>query len=329
MGDLLSKKFPVFKVSGIQVYVHILFIIFAVFNLYHLATKFTLGFGLLCVGTLWLSVLLHEFGHCWGARNQGGDATEILLWPLGGLALCEAPQTPWSQGFVAASGPAVNLVLAAIGWGLTFVLPEFSPAMDRAVGFNPIDVTHTLIYTNLALFIFNMLPAFPMDMGRIYQAVLWVRMGFRRSLRIACYTSFICCFGLVVYAAVDYFAPSSVTPFLGAGLMIMIAAWVGQTAYGELQRLDGGAYDDLDEPWRQTFAYHPQHEPREPEPGFIARWAAKREEAKVQRDAEEQQARAARLDEVLRRVAQVGMDGLTAEEKSFLEQESARLREKK
>jgi stage IV sporulation protein FB len=327
VDSLLTKKFPVFRVSGIQVYVHILFVFFAGFELYQLWA--TPGLALLIVATLWLSVLLHEFGHCWGARYQGGNATEILLWPLGGLALCDAPQTPWAQGFVAAAGPAVNVLLAGVGFGLRELLPPLNYEMDRIVGFHPIQFAAVLIWTNVALFLFNMIPAFPLDMGRIYQAILWVWVGFRRSMRIACYTTFICAFGLVVHAIADKFAPTAMSGYVSGGMTLMIALWVAQTAYTQLQMLERGDFDDADEPWRQTYRFHPETEPKPREPGFIAKWAAKREEAKQQRDADEKQARAQRLDDVLRRVAQVGTDGLTPEEKSFLEQESARLRDKR
>ncbi|MEZ0228542.1 MAG: site-2 protease family protein [Planctomycetota bacterium] len=333
MNDLLSKKFPVFKVSGIQVNVHIMFLIFAAYELYDFRAQ--LGLGLLILGVLWTSVLLHEFGHCWGARYQGGDAHEILLWPLGGLAMCEAPMTPWSQGFVAASGPAVNVILAALSGPVLLVLPRWTESwrsMYDAVGFTPYGIAATIFFTNVGLFLFNMLiPAFPLDMGRIYQAVLWVYKGFKRSMRIACYTTFVCGGLLILHAIIDRVAPQWWSLYLSGGTTFFIAIWVIFTAYGEIQKLDAGHYDDEDEPWRATYRFHPatESEPKENEPGFIARWAARREEAKAQRDADEAQARATRLDEVLRRVAQVGMDGLTPEEKTFLEAESARLRDKR
>jgi len=327
---LLRTKFPLFRFSGIQVNVHILFFIFAGSYLYQL-WDLGPGFALLIVGTLWVSILLHEFGHCYGARYQGGDAHEILIWPLGGLALCEAPQTPWAQGFVAAAGPAVNLVLAGIGLLIRVAFPPLSSGMDHAVGFHPADVANVLIGTNMGLFLFNMLiPAFPMDMGRIYQAVLWVWLGFKRSYRIAIYTSFICAAGMIIWAVLDKVLPNSTSMFVGFSTLLLIGIWIGQTAWNELQALEGGAYDDHDEPWRATFRYHPQHEdPDADEPGVLRRWLERREQIKAQRDADVAAARSARLDEILRRVNQVGTEGLTAEEKAFLDQESARLREKK
>jgi Zn-dependent protease len=328
VGSLLNTKFPVFKVSGIQVYVHIMFLLYAIWQVYEL--RETPGFGVLVVCCVYGCVLLHEFGHCWGARYQGGDATEVLIWPLGGLALCEAPMTPWSQGFVAASGPAVNLVLFGITYGLSFVVPKYSEPMWRTVGFQPGDITNVLMSVNAMQFLFNvLLPAFPLDGGRIFQAIVWVWKGFSRSLRIACYTSFVCCAGLVGWWIVDQVAPNLLSHYVG-GLTLIIAIWIGQTAYNELQKLNAGYFDELDEPWRETFRYHPTSEPIQPkEDGFMARWAKKRAEAKAAKEAEETEARSARLDEVLRRVNEVGTGGLTPDEKAFLDAESARLREKR
>src|SRR5207244_131282 len=83
---------------------------------------------------LFVSVLLHEFGHCYGARLMDGDANEVLLWPLGGLAAVDVPHTPKANFITAAAGPAVNLLLC-IAAGLALVscslVPSFDPRMDQ------------------------------------------------------------------------------------------------------------------------------------------------------------------------------------------------------
>ena len=79
------------------------------------------------------SVLLHEFGHCFGARAVDGDATEVLLWPLGGLANTEVPHTPRANFITTAAGPAVNVVLClAVCVLLAFgsLTPSFKPWSD-------------------------------------------------------------------------------------------------------------------------------------------------------------------------------------------------------
>jgi len=66
------------------------------------------------MGLLFFSVLLHEFGHCFAARSVDGEANEVLLWPLGGLAKCELPHSAWAHFVTAAGGPAVNVLLCGI-----------------------------------------------------------------------------------------------------------------------------------------------------------------------------------------------------------------------
>src|SRR5207302_3137679 len=82
------------------------------------------------MGLLFVAVLLHEFGHCFGARLVDGDAHEILLWPLGGLAAIDVPHTPRAHFLSTAAGPFVNLVLclgAGAGLAALGVRPPFSP----------------------------------------------------------------------------------------------------------------------------------------------------------------------------------------------------------
>src|SRR5205814_2483962 len=82
---------------------------------------------LVILGILVVSILLHEFGHVFAARSVDGDAAEILMWPLGGLAYCDVPHTPRANLITAAGGPAVNLLLCVVAGGAlacaTFVPP--------------------------------------------------------------------------------------------------------------------------------------------------------------------------------------------------------------
>src|SRR5207248_2419203 len=88
---------------------------------------------------LFVSVLLHEFGHCFAARSVGGDAQEVLLWPLGGLANVDVPARPLAHFLTAAAGPAVNIVLAVLAGLLLLVLgdPAFQPVWNPMPGGYP------------------------------------------------------------------------------------------------------------------------------------------------------------------------------------------------
>src|ERR671938_109394 len=99
MRDPLTWSFPVGRLFGINIRVHLFFPIVAVGLILREAfLKDALpslwAVAALLMGLLFVSVLLHEFGHCFGARAVDGDANEVLLWPLGGLAYTEVPQTP-------------------------------------------------------------------------------------------------------------------------------------------------------------------------------------------------------------------------------------------
>jgi len=127
-------------------------------------------------------VLLHEFGHSLAARQFGIGTSSIVLLPIGGVASLDSmPRDPKQELWVAVAGPLVNVVIAsAIGALLyTFRLPilAFSPA-----GF---DWLTSLMYINIGLVVFNMLPAFPMDGGRVLRAVSAMFMPYVRATNLA------------------------------------------------------------------------------------------------------------------------------------------------
>jgi Zn-dependent protease/CBS domain-containing protein len=113
---------------------------------------------------LYLSVLLHELSHSVVARGYGLPVRRILLYPLGGFSEIEreAP-TPGKEFTVAAAGPALSLVLGAAGWGLTQVFA------DGASG----SICAQLMYANIIVGLFNLLPGLPLDGGRMLRAVVW------------------------------------------------------------------------------------------------------------------------------------------------------------
>lgn len=130
------------------------------------------------------SVLLHEFGHVLMARHFGIRTPDILLSPIGGLARLERmPEEPRQELLVALAGPAVTAVIIAALGGVRALRGEVAPVW----GFQPGDehLLTALLRTNILLLGFNLLPAFPMDGGRVLRAVLTRRMGAVRGTRIA------------------------------------------------------------------------------------------------------------------------------------------------
>jgi Zn-dependent protease/CBS domain-containing protein len=118
---------------------------------------------------LYLSVLVHELSHSVVARAYGLPVRRILLYPLGGFSEIERePPTPGREFLVAAAGPALSLALAAAGYGLLQVVP----AGTIAAG-----LVSALLWANVVVGIFNLLPGLPLDGGRMLRAVIWKVTG--------------------------------------------------------------------------------------------------------------------------------------------------------
>ncbi len=141
MRDPMTWALPVFRAFGIQVKIHVLFIVVTL-GLYlrqvtmkdaYVSPWDVFAFTVLL---LFVVILLHEFGHCFGGRAVGGEAHEILIWPLGGLAFVDVPQTPRAHLVTVAAGPGVNLLICVLTgvviFGAGFV-PKFNPLADPYV----------------------------------------------------------------------------------------------------------------------------------------------------------------------------------------------------
>jgi len=136
---------------------------------------------------LFACVVAHEFGHAVMARRYGIQTPDITLLPIGGLARLERmPERPGQEIAVALAGPAVNVAIWAVlvaGFGAGIGAGEIERLEDPAAGFLP-----RLAAVNLILVVFNMIPAFPMDGGRVLRALLSIRYGRVRATRLAART---------------------------------------------------------------------------------------------------------------------------------------------
>lgn len=138
------------------------------------------GLGLISALLLFASILLHELGHAIVARRNGVEIEEIDLWLLGGVArMAGYPKTAAAELRFALAGPAVTLLIAASFVAIGAALPDSSPAALRAL----VDYQ---AFVNLAILVFNLLPAFPLDGGRVARALIWARIGkIERATEIA------------------------------------------------------------------------------------------------------------------------------------------------
>jgi Zn-dependent protease len=178
--------------AGIGVYVHATFllVILWVVSLHWGQDVAAIIEGVAFVLSIFGCVVLHEFGHALAAKRYGIQTRDITLLPIGGVARLERmPEDPKQELVVAIAGPAVNVVIAAILYAALAIfgrvdLPErfarFEPFYLGAGSF-----MHNLMTVNIFLVLFNMIPAFPMDGGRVLRGLLATRMDYVRATNIA------------------------------------------------------------------------------------------------------------------------------------------------
>lgn len=182
----MKWSFRIATVAGIEVRIHVTFLlILGVFALLfaHDGGLEAAVFGTLFFLALFLCVVLHEFGHAFAAKAYGIRTPDITLYPIGGVARLERmPTSPWHELVIALAGPAVNVAIAGFLWiavvrGYTFA-DLFDPRMDE-------DFWSGLLRINVFLVLFNMIPAFPMDGGRVVRALLATRLPYATATMIA------------------------------------------------------------------------------------------------------------------------------------------------
>ncbi len=208
------------EVTGISVYVHATFMLLIGWVLlthsmrgHSLATTVA---GIAFVLALFACVVAHEFGHALAARKYGIKTKDITLLPIGGLARLERmPKEPHQEFWVAVAGPAVKVVIAAALFAGLKVTSVWEPLGQLTVTSG--SFVERLMVANLFLVGFNLIPAFPMDGGRVLRALLARRMDFTRATRIAAAVGQ---GSALVFGFVGLFG----NPFL---LFIALSVWIG------------------------------------------------------------------------------------------------------
>ena len=175
------------RFAGTEVRIHITFLLFLAwigFSYYQAGGPAAAVEGVLFMVALFACVLLHEFGHALAAREFGIHTPDITLLPIGGVArLQRMPDKPWQELIVAIAGPLVNVVIAAV---LIFVLHRHAGVEDLGRLQQPgIGMLAKLASVNVSLVVFNLIPAFPMDGGRVLRALLAMAMDYARATQIA------------------------------------------------------------------------------------------------------------------------------------------------
>lgn len=186
----MKWNYKIARIAGTDVKIHLTFLMLlayiALSNLEYGAAS--AAFGVVFVVLVFGCILLHEFGHVFAARKFGIRTPDVTLYPIGGVARLERmPEKPVQELIVALAGPAVNVAIAAV---LSVVLIALGIGLSLTglggISFGGLSsLLVGLVAVNVWLVLFNMIPAFPMDGGRVLRALLAMRMSYARATRIA------------------------------------------------------------------------------------------------------------------------------------------------
>ena len=323
----LGWSLPLYRAMGIGVRMHLFFIVYVVLELVRSLSTGALGFGFAAIlmTSVFGLVLLHEYGHCFACRWTGGEADEVILWPLGGLAMVSPPHDWKSHLITVLGGPGVNAVLllplAGVVWAVTgdlsvVVFNPFAPGGALAGLSASSDLVYwakvalwSLHYANMVLLAFNMLvPMYPMDAGRVVQAVLWRSMGYERSMEIAV---------VVGFAAAGVLALVGIV--FNEVILLALAVFGGLVCWQERARLRfGGGFGGgraSREPWAESAAEAVRRD-------RAAERAEERAERAAEKRAERDAAERAEVDRILEKISREGMGSLTGRERRFLKKAS-------
>lgn len=238
----MGSSVRLFRVWGIDVQVHWSFLLILVYGafLYSGRGNPLVGavYGIVVILLLFVCVLLHEFGHALTAKYFKVNVPHITLLPIGGVAQLERmPRQPFQEFLIAIAGPAVNFVLTVLllpiallvvglGMGSGNLSSLLAYAQTRMMTPSLDGLLVYLAVTNFALGIFNLLPAFPMDGGRVLRSLLALAMPYVRATRIAVMVGRVIAIGMA---------------FMGLGgniMLLLIAFFVYVGGRGELEAVE-------------------------------------------------------------------------------------------
>jgi len=233
----MKWSFPIARVLGIELRVHVTFFLLIVFYGWLSYSQGGMQEALLAVAfilLLFLCVVLHEFGHALAARMYGIHTPDITLLPIGGLARLERmPRNPVQELVIAVAGPAVNVVIACILGAFLIGKLSLSAGMEELARPSS-DLMMQVLVANVILVLFNLIPAFPMDGGRVLRALLAMTMPHSRATIFAARTGQVIAVLFAVLGIVGFVA----NPFL---LLIAVFIFFAAQQESRLAMLHGAA----------------------------------------------------------------------------------------
>lgn len=197
-------SFKIGKIAGTEIRVHLTLLLLLLWIGVATGSQATPLDGAVVVvllSLIFFCVLLHEFGHVFTALHFGITTPKIVLYPIGGVAwMSRIPRDPRQEFFVAIAGPAVNFLIAAVIFAVAGVsLPSTTgDALPTFGGILP-----ALLWINLALGLFNLLPAFPMDGGRVFRALVAMWLPYEKATALAVRVGEIFGIGMAVFSIVQ------------------------------------------------------------------------------------------------------------------------------
>ncbi|MBN1506790.1 MAG: site-2 protease family protein [Sedimentisphaerales bacterium] len=220
MTSLSQGSFRLFRVAGIDLYLHWSWFLVAYVEIGHRVGQYSSPmWNVLEYVSLFAIVLLHELGHSLACRQVGGKADHIVLWPLGGVAYVQPPERPAAILWSIAAGPLVNVALVP-----ALLLLDTLMRISGAVQIAPdaFRLLRTVAIINIGMLIFNLMPIYPLDGGQILRSLLWFVLGRAWSLTVAT------AFGFVGVAALVLLALAAQSVWIGfVAAFILMNCWNG------------------------------------------------------------------------------------------------------
>ena len=193
-------SFKILRLLGVDVLVHWTWFLLGALVVSQLTMFSTLGWRVLVFVSIFVIAALHEFGHVFACRSVRGEASTILLSPMGGAAVMNPPDRPGAVFWSVAAGPLVNVLLLPVtAVAYLLVRGELDwPAVDNDVQL----YWFSVLAVNAGLLVCNLVPIFPLDGGQLLMSAIWFVVGRARALRIVVWTGPCAAAGLAVYAVV-------------------------------------------------------------------------------------------------------------------------------
>lgn len=228
----MGSSFQIARIAGTSVRIHVTFFLLLAYiawiNYGDGGGSDAAIEGVTFVLVLFACVVAHEFGHIFAARRYGIRTPVVTVLPIGGVASLERmPQKPSQEIAVALAGPAVNIAIAA---AIMLVTPDLSVENSYSVLSGGTTFFQEIAYANIFLAVFNLIPAFPMDGGRVLRALLSAWLGFRQGTRIAALLGQALA-ALFALAAIAYAMP----------ILFLVALFVFLAAGAEARAVDRAA----------------------------------------------------------------------------------------